>query len=81
MDKVLYPCCAKILPVTYDDSLSYYEQICKLTTKMNEIVNFINTNVDKALTEYIDAQFNNLIINAIYDESAETITLKKDVKS
>lgn len=81
MDKVLYPCGAKILPLTYDDSLSYYEQLCKLTTKMNEIVNFININVDKALTEYIDKQFNNLIINAIYDESTETITLKKDVKS
>lgn len=81
MDKVLYPCCAKIVPLAYDDSLSYYEQVCKLTTKMNEIINFINTNIDKALTEYIDAQFNNLIISAIYDESTETITLKKDVKS
>ena len=81
MDKVLYLCGAKILPLTYDDSLSYYEQVCKLTSKMNEIVNFINTNVDEALNKYIDAQFNNLIINAIYDESTETITLKKDVKS
>lgn len=81
MDKVLYSCGAKILPLTYDDSLSYYEQVCKLTTKMNEIVNFINTNVNGALKEYIDAQFNNLIIDAIYDESAETITLKKGVKS
>ena len=81
MDKVLYPCGAKILQLTYDDSLSYYEQVCKLTTKMNEIVNFINTNVDKTLTEYIDAQFNNLIINAIYDESTETINIKKGVKS
>lgn len=81
MDKVLYPCGAKIIPLAYDDSLSYYEQVCKLTTKMNEIIDFINTEVDEALTKYIDAQFNNLIINAIYDESTETITLKKDVKS
>ena len=81
MDKVLYPCGEKILPLSYDDSLSYYEQVCKLTTKVNEIVNFINSNVNEALTKYINAQFNNLIINAIYDESTETITLKKDVKS
>ena len=81
MDRVLYPCSAKILPLTYDDSLSYYEQLCKLTSKMNEIVNFINTNVDDALKEYIDAQFDNLIIDAIYDENTETITLKKDVKN
>ena len=81
MDKVLYPCGAKILPLTYDDSLSYYEQVCKLTTKMNEIINVINTNLNEVLKEYIDTQFNNLIINAIYDENTETITLKKDVKS
>lgn len=81
MDKILYPCCAKILPITYDDSLSYYEQVCKLTTKMNEIIDFINTGANEALKEYIDTQFNNLIINAIYNENAETITLKKDVKS
>lgn len=81
MDKILYPCGAKILPLTYDDSLSYYEQVCKLTTKMNEIINIINTNVNEVLKEYIDSQFNNLIINAIYDESNEIITLKKDVKS
>lgn len=81
MDKVLYPCGAKILPLTYDDSLSYYEQVCKLTTKMNEIIDFINTGANEALKEYIDTQFNNLIINAIYNENTETITLKKDVKS
>lgn len=81
MDNVLYPCGAKVLPLAYDDSLSYYEQLCKLTSKVNEIINFINTNADDALKEYIDTQFNNLIINAIYDEGTETITLKKDVKS
>ncbi|UWH94088.1 MAG: hypothetical protein [Bacteriophage sp.] len=81
MDKILYPCGAKILPLTYDDSLSYYEQVCKLTTKMNEIIDFINTGANEALKEYIDTQFNNLIINAIYNENTETITLKKDVKS
>lgn len=81
MDKVLYTCGAKILPLTYDDSLSYYEQVCKLTTKMNEIIDFINIGANEALKEYIDTQFNNLIINAIYNENTETITLKKDVKS
>lgn len=81
MDKILYTCGAKILPLIYDDSLSYYEQVCKLTTKMNEIIDFINTGANEALKEYIDTQFNNLIINAIYNENTETITLKKDVES
>ena len=43
MDKVFIPCCAKIQPLSYDDSLSYYEQLCKLTNKMNEIVEFIKS--------------------------------------
>ena len=42
MDKIIIPCSAKILPLTYDDSLSYYEQLCKLTNKMNELVDFVN---------------------------------------
>ena len=81
MDNILYTCGAKILPLIYDDSLSYYEQVCKLTTKMNEIIDFINTGANEALKEYIDTQFNNLIISTIYNENTETITLKKDVKS
>lgn len=81
MDKVFIPCSAKILPLSYDDSLSYYEQVCKLTVKVNEIIDFINTGANEALKEYIDTQFNNLIINAIYNENKETITLQKDVKS
>lgn len=35
----LYFYCQKILPAVFDDSLSYYEQLCKLTDKVNEIIN------------------------------------------
>ena len=34
----LYFYCQKILPAVFDDSLSYYEQLCKLTDKVNEII-------------------------------------------
>lgn len=33
-----FPFCQKILPTVYDNSLSYYEQICKLTRACQEIV-------------------------------------------
>ena len=36
-------CCFKVLPLVYDDSLSYYEVLCKLTTKMNEIIETFNS--------------------------------------
>lgn len=80
MDKVFIPCSAKILPVSYDDSLSYYEQMCKLTNKINEIVEFINGNLSEVIQNYIDKKFNDLIINAIYDEATETIILKNETK-
>lgn len=77
MDKVFIPCSAKILPLTYDDSLSYYEQLCKLINKMNEIVEFINGNIGEIIQNYIDEKFDHFMINAIYDEATETIVLKK----
>ena len=34
--------CYKILPLVYDDSLSYYEVLCKVQSKMNEIIENVN---------------------------------------
>ena len=80
MDRIVIPCSAKILPLTYDDSLSYYEQVCKLTNKMNEIVDIINGDISERIQQYIDERFDTLMINAIYDESTETIILEKGTK-
>ncbi len=30
--------CQKILPAVYDDSLSYYELLCKVVDKLNEVI-------------------------------------------
>lgn len=30
--------CYKVLPLVYDDSLSYYEVLCKVVTKLNEVI-------------------------------------------
>lgn len=67
----------KILPLAYDNSLSYYEQICRLTKTINELVSLVNGDVDETLIAYINNKFDNLMINAIYDDSSETIYLKK----
>lgn len=34
--------CQKVLPLVYDDSLSYYEVLCKLTRKINELISKFN---------------------------------------
>lgn len=39
----LYGWCQKIIPLVYDDSLSYYEMLCKVREKLNEVIT--NTNM------------------------------------
>lgn len=34
--------CQKVLPLVYDNSLSYYEVLCKLTNKINELETKLN---------------------------------------
>ena len=50
--------CHKILPLVYEDSLSYYELLCRVMKKLNEIINQMNDidlselyNLIKALME------------------------------
>lgn len=40
--------CYKILPLVYDDSLSYYEVLNKLTDKVNEIIDRCNS-IDESI--------------------------------
>ena len=35
--------CEKVLPLVYDDSLSYYEVLCKCVKKLNDAINNLNT--------------------------------------
>ena len=36
------PICNKVLPLVYDEALSYYEAIDKLVNKVNECIDKIN---------------------------------------
>lgn len=38
--------CQKVLPLTYDDSLSYYEVLCKCVNKLNNAIENLNTMSD-----------------------------------
>ena len=73
--------CYKVLPLVYDDSLSYYEVLCKLTNKINEVIESINSTYEEKIKEAVDKYFNTIMINAIYNESAESITLSKESTS
>lgn len=43
--------CQKILPLVYDDSLSYYETICKFQSKLNEVIEAMDGLSLEVLTE------------------------------
>ena len=58
--------CQKVLPTVYDESLSYYELLCKLTSKINEVIESSNKNGEaitelqnlyKQLKDYVDNYF------------------------
>lgn len=61
----------KILPLVYDESLSYYEAIAKVAGKTNELIDFFNESLETILREKLD----DLFIDALYDPETENITL------
>lgn len=61
----------KVLPLVYDNSLSYYEVIDKLVFKVNEIIEYVNTIVYEKLAELISQFF----VSITYDEENEEIVL------
>ena len=61
--------CQKVLPLVYDNSLSYYELLCKVVEYLNETMENVNTigentnalyNAYIELVNYVNAYFNNL---------------------
>ena len=73
--------CYKVLPLVYDDSLSYYELLCKVIKKLNEVIDSYDGVYEayNELREFVDHYFDNLDvqeeINNKLDEMAEDGTL------
>lgn len=67
--------CQKVLPLVYDDSLSYYELLCKVTNKINELIennnelpDYIKNEIflqlqDKNLEQIVSILLTDLMIN------------------
>lgn len=61
----------KVLPLVYDDSLSYYEVLCKLKDKMNELIYFVTDNIKELIIPIIEE----LGMGVEYDSQTETISM------
>lgn len=82
--------CQKVLPLVYDDSLSYYELLCKVVVYLNNTIADVNTlgndvdNLNKAfilLQDYVNNYFSTLDvqeeINNKLDEMVENGTFDR----
>ena len=71
----------KIIPLIYDDSLSYYEFLCKVLVKMNECIDTVNdmsaelTNFETWTTGQFEAVRQELAA-AIADVESDIATLQ-----
>lgn len=59
--------CQKVLPLVYDESLSYYEVLCKVVDYLNNMVNDVNKVVD----EYEELKKELAIVKAWIDNFSE----------
>lgn len=78
MDKIknVRPCYTqKVIPLAFDESLSYYENVCNLVAKMNEIIDFANNELSDKLKAYIDSRFNDIMLDTMYEAETETLIM------
>lgn len=53
IDRHCFPRYCNIIPLVFDDTITYYEQLCKLRCKLNEIVEYIRTLTEFPVIEYV----------------------------
>lgn len=67
----------KVIPLVYDESLSYYEVLGKVVQKLNELIEYTENFTIEQIREVVSS----LILEALYDSSTETIYLTTEVGS
>ena len=63
----------KVLPLVYDNSLSYYEDLCKAKDKINEIILFIDGELTDVLEPMVTEIIGNFFATAVYNSDDEEI--------
>lgn len=68
------PLCQESLPAVFDDSLSYYEAVCKVAGSFNKLVEYVNTSLEgfvDSSREYTDEAIANARVE--FDQKAEEL--------
>ena len=59
--------CSKVLPLVYDDSLSYYELLCKIVKYLNNTMEDVNE-LKKLVQDFLDSgEFNQAVSDKLDD--------------
>ena len=59
--------CQKILPLVYDDSLSYYEAVCKVVAKLNEVIKANNEIPDYIASLITEDGLKDILASLLYN--------------
>lgn len=65
------------LPSVFTEPLSYQEQFKLLYEYLKQITNSSEEELEKAISEWIEKNYNELFFNATYNPETETITIAK----
>ena len=57
------------------DATTDYKLFSKMTAYVERLEKFIKDELDGAIRKYIDEQFNNIMLDAMYDAPTETLIL------
>lgn len=64
--------CQKVLPLVFDDSISYYEVLCKLSASLNEVINNV---------EYLEQQMGSSGLDQLIKDMEEMQELLEQIKN
>ena len=70
--------CQKILPLVYDDSLSYYEVLCKIVHKLNVLIdnnNLLPELIREEIRKYITPEAIEELLEEIFDDLRANIAI------
>ena len=74
---------SKVLPLVYDDSLSYYEVVCKVKEKLNEVIDLDNAQSEaiNELGESSAERYNQFEQRILHDLASMKAELEEDIAS
>lgn len=68
-----------ILPIVYDDTLSYYEQLCKFSDKLNEVIENIN-NFSADVSDEIDSKISALKVYVDSENQKQNLSVEEKIE-